>query len=448
MDKTLTIVGGGITGLAAAYLAASAGVKVRVLEAGKSFGGLLNTFSTGGNRLEKFYHHHFTHDAELHWLLKEVGLEKNLVFHESSMGVFRNGKIYPFNTPFDLLRFKPLPLWDKLLFGLSSLYLGKRADWKQSEGIAAMNWFYRYAGRKTTEALWKPLLEIKFGPYAREVPLSWMIGRLRQRMGSRKKGDEKLGYMHGSLQVLLDALLVHLKGMGVELLNETRVEQLFVHGDSLDGIRTNHEEFFGGEYLFTIPTVNMLPMVAPLHTGLYEQLAAIRYFGAVCVVLEMDRPLSSIYWLNVADEGFPFGGIIEHTNLISPEEYGGLHLAYLSRYFAWEEPLAQMGKQEIADLMIGHLDRINPRFVPGWIKKVHVFKTMTAATVCGQHFSQQVPACQTPLRHLYLANMAHVYPDERSINNSIRVAGQACRVMGMQKSDVPTQTSLAGYIGF
>ena len=39
---------------------------------------------------------------------------------------------------------------------------------------------YRYAGTRVTESLWKPLLDIKFGPYSDKVPLSWMIGRLRQ----------------------------------------------------------------------------------------------------------------------------------------------------------------------------------------------------------------------------------------------------------------------------
>ncbi|MCH2046217.1 MAG: FAD-dependent oxidoreductase [Saprospiraceae bacterium] len=40
----MLIVGGGITGLVAAYLAVRAGNSVTVLEANAQFGGLLNTF--------------------------------------------------------------------------------------------------------------------------------------------------------------------------------------------------------------------------------------------------------------------------------------------------------------------------------------------------------------------------------------------------------------------
>ena len=44
--------------------------------------------------------------------------------------------------------------------------------------------------------------------------------------------------------------------------------------------------------------------------------------------------------------------------------------------------------------------------------------------------------------------MMHIYPDERSINNSIRVSANACRSMGMKKVAVPTNQSLSAQIGF
>ena len=67
MAKVL-VVGGGITGLSTAYIAARCGHQVTVLEASDEFGGLLRTFPVGDSRLEHFYHHFFTHDAEIHGL--------------------------------------------------------------------------------------------------------------------------------------------------------------------------------------------------------------------------------------------------------------------------------------------------------------------------------------------------------------------------------------------
>ena len=215
MEK-LTIIGGGMTGLAAAYIAAKQGVKVTVIEGSDKFGGLLNTFEIGGNQLEHYYHHFFTQDAELRWLLEDLKISDKAFYKKTTMGVFRNGKIYDFNSPIDLLKFKPVGLIGKVRFGLTSLFLGKMAKWRENEGIPTLDWFYRWAGKDITDALWKPMLNIKFGPYANKVPLAWMIGRMAQRLNSRKGGDERLGYINGSWKTLMDTLIARLQEMGVE----------------------------------------------------------------------------------------------------------------------------------------------------------------------------------------------------------------------------------------
>jgi protoporphyrinogen oxidase len=121
---------------------------------------------------------------------------------------------------------------------------------------------------------------------------------------------------------------------------------------------------------------------------------------------------------------------------------------YLSRYFAMSEKLAGMTEEEIKAEMIPPLKKINPAFNESWIKSVQVFKTNTAATVCDLDFSAKVPPCKTGIENFFLANMVHIYPDERSTNNSIRVAAEACRAMGINTDDVPYGASLSGKIGF
>jgi len=447
VDNKLTIIGGGITGLSAAYIAAKAGKKVTVLEGSANFGGLLNTFEIGGNRLEFYYHHFFTHDSELNWLIKDLGIADKLRFHPTTMGVFRGGKIYDFNSPVDLLKFSPISFWGKIRFGLSSLFLGKVAKWENYENVSCLAWFYKYAGKNTTDALWKPLLDIKFGPYADKVPLAWMVGRLRQRMNSRKKGEEKLGYVDSSLQTLLNALLEKLNGLGVELIHSAPVEKLNIAQGKLLSVQTPKGIFEGGQFLSTIPATFLTNLLTEVPT-LANKTREIKYFGAVCTILELDRPLSSVYWLNVSDPGFPFGGVIEHTNLIPAKEYNGSHIVYLSRYFAMEEPIAQKSSEEISELMIAPLNKIYPTFKKEWIKNINVFRTNTAATVCDLNFSKRVPSCKTEVENLYLANMAHIYPDERSANNSIRVAAEACKVLGIPSEHVPYGASLSAGIGF
>lgn len=444
----LIVVGGGITGLIAAYIAAKDGLKVTVLEAGKNFGGLLSTFEIGDNRLEFYYHHFFTHDSEINWLINELGIKEKLVFRKTTMGIFTKGKIYPFNNPKDLIFFKPLTLTDKARFAATSLFLGKLAEWKKYESQPANKWLKKYAGAKTTESLWDPLLKVKFGPYYDKVPLSWMIGRLRQRMNSRKSGEERLGYLTGSLQVLLDALLLKLKELNVDLMHNSGVLGINRESNIIKSLKIPSGTITGRKYLFTIPGVYLGKLLENDHTGLANKLTDIKYFGAVCVILELKRSLSNIYWLNIADDESPFGGIIEHTNFIPPENYNGSHIVYLSRYFAREEAISKMQNEELKELMLNYLNRVIPDFSRSWIKNAFVFRTNTAATVCDLNFSRKIPDCKTDFTNLFIANMSHVYPDERSTNNSIRIAAEACRVMGINSEYVPYGSSLSGKIGF
>lgn len=446
-DKRVTIIGGGITGLSAAYIAAKSGHEVTVLEGSPRLGGLVSTFPIGGNRLEQYYHHFFTHDRELFWLLKELNLSDDVEFKKTAMGVFCNNRIYDFNTVKDLFGFSPMRLPDKVRFGLSSLYLGRFANWRRWEGVSALDWFYAYAGRRATESLWKPMLQVKFGPYAEEVPVSWMVGRLRQRLNSRKDGEERLGYLKGSLQRLLDTLSDRLQSMGVKVMVKAKVNRLLIENGGLLGVETTRGKFCEGIFLATIPSIYLIPLLKGDVPDYAAELSKIRYFGAVCTVLVLDRPFSHIYWLNVADSGFPFGGIIEHTNFIPPSEYNGNHIVYLSRYFDQADTLSTASTAQIKYRMLEQLTRINPSFDRSWVKNIYVFRTHTAATVCDLNFSEKVPSYTTPIGNLYLANMSHVYPDERSCNNSIKVAVQACKRIGMDTSMVPSGPSLAGQIG-
>lgn len=445
--KKLTIIGAGITGLTAAYLAAKDGWEVTVLEGSSQPGGLMKTFQIGGGRLERYYHHFFITDAELIWLLKELGISDKLKFKKTTMGIFRKNKIYDFNSPNDLLGFNPMGLTDKLRFVLTSLYLGKLADWRKWEDVSALDWFYKYTGKSVTDSIWKPLLDIKFGSHAKQVPAAWMVGRLKQRMNSRKGVEEKLGYVIGSLQIVTDTIAKKLTSLGVKIILNARLEKLLMKNNTIHGVETTNGIFNDGLFLVTIATTHLTPLLRDNAFAYAEELSQIRYSGAICTILEMDRPLSDIYWLNIADPGFPFGGIIEHTNFISPDKYNGSHILYLSRYFAHDDDIASASKNEILKQMIKPLKKINSKFDVSCIKKTYVFRANNAATICGLNYSKIVPNCETPIKNMYIVNMSHIYPDERSCNNAIRTAAQACKKIGINSSMVPYGKSLSGQIG-
>ncbi len=436
--------------MAVSYLLARAGMKVTLLEAAPQAGGVLATFDVGsGRRLEHFYHHFFTHDAEIAWLLDELGLSDRVVYRRSSMGMFRGGRLYPFDGVGDLLRFRAIGLLSRLRFGASSALLAWFQRYTRQEDVACLRWFERYAGAAATDAIWRPMLNIKFGDAADSIPLAWMAGRLRQRVQSRRRGVEQLGYLKGSLQVLVDEIIGRLTDLGVDIRLGTPALSLVTEGNRIRGVATHGGGLFADQIVSTLPTEIASGLVRPAAPAYADRLAGIEYMGAICTVLSLREPLSSIYWTNVADPGYDFGGIIEHTNLVPPDEYDNRHLVYLSRYVRRDHPLWQMDAEQLVERQSRQLEAISRRQLQSLVQRSWVFRARCAAPITDLGFFRKIPTFQSPLDGFYLASMCHVYPDERSVNNSIRVAAEVVRAMGFAElaDQVPHGVSLAGKYG-
>ncbi len=447
------VIGARATGLSAAYLLARAGEEVTLLEGSPEAGGLLASADIGcERRLECFYHHFFTHDAELLWLLEELGLSRHLRFHSTTMGVFRDGRIFPFDGAKDLLSFTPIPLSSRIRFGLSSLLLSYRRSYSDCEEVPALEWFEKTCGRRATEAIWRPLFEIKFGEAAPRVPLAWMAGRLRQRARSRKTGGEQLGYLDGSLQRLVGGLMASLEDLGVSIHLGTPVERLVVEGGRqrrVTGVEAGGRTYWADRVLATVPCPALASLVEPHDEEYAAALRRIEYLGAICTVLSLKEPLSDVYWTNVTDRGYDFGGVIEHTNLIPAADYGGQHLVYLSRYLFPSNPLWSMGDDEFLERQLDQLGRMYGRDLRPLLNRHWIFRGRHAAPVPDTTFHTRIPPMQSPISNLLIANMAHLYPDERGVNNSIRLAAEAVRLLGATEAAevVPEGVSLVGKYG-
>lgn len=448
--KTL-IVGGGATGLTVAYLLSRAGQEVEVYEAAGQAGGLMNTFDVGdGVRLEYFYHHFFTHDAEINWLISELGLESDVRFIDSTMGIYRDGRLFEFNGVKDLLKFNAMGLWGRFRFGLTSAMLAYFKSYTKREDKTALEWFYAKAGRDATDAIWRPMLEVKFGEAADKIPLAWIAGRLRQRVLSRKSGVEKLGYLNGSLQRLTDSLVTKVEEQGVVLNLNKPVKRIpETSGDSVSIELADGTVAKGDRLVFTIPTNHLAGLMRHTVPGYASELDSIEYLGAICTVLSFPQALSDTYWTNIADGNCDFGGVIEQTNLVPSECYGGQHLVYLSKYALPNDPIWDYEDEKLIDRQLGQLERIYKRPLKDSLKRAWVFRSRTAAPVTDMGFKDRVPPFKTPLSNVYMASMCHLYPEERSVNNSIRVAAELLRDMGEREiaDSVPKGISTAGEIG-
>jgi protoporphyrinogen oxidase len=102
--QNVAVIGGGISGLVSAYRLLQQGYGVTVFEADAELGGLGGTFEHEGRQLEKFYHVMLPSDGDLLGLLEELGMSRQVIWRETSMGFLHQKQVYPFNTALDLLR--------------------------------------------------------------------------------------------------------------------------------------------------------------------------------------------------------------------------------------------------------------------------------------------------------------------------------------------------------
>ena len=435
------IIGAGAAGLAAAYELGKHGHQAAVYERAPFLGGQASTFDVGGARLERGYHHLFTGDTDIIDLVHEIGLGHQLRYIESRMGTLYDGVIYDFVTPMDLLRFTPLSLVDRIRLGLVTLLLRRKGDWRALEGFTAAEWLRRYAGRRCYEVFWGSMLRGKFGEdYFDQVGMAWVWGKIHTRFASRGKGmtKEMLVYPLGSFGEVFDVLAQKIESQGNEGHTSASVQRIVVE----DGRATGMEVELQGQrpavesfdaVIATTPSYIFPRLVPPMPEEYLSRLTSVHYMAAVLVVLVLDRPLSHIYWLNVADRSIPFVGVIEQTNLIGPEHYGGKHIVYLANYLSNEHPLYKLDHEELLQEYLPHIRKINPDFDPSWIETSYHHKVEAAQPIIGTNYSSRIPDHRTPFKGVYLANTTQVYPEDRGTNYSVRMGA---RVAGMVMEDL------------
>lgn len=415
------VIGGGFAGLSVAYELARAGHPVTVYEAEATVGGLAADFETEGERLDRFYHHWFTNDAAVMDLIAELGLMERVEINPTNTGMYHANRIFRLSSPLDLLRFAPLPFHDRIRLGLLALRARRVRDWRALEAETAAEWLTRLGGRRVYQTVWEPLLRGKFGPHAEEVSAVWFWNKLKLRGSSRgSRGEERLAYFRGGFAGLAEALADAIRAAGGEIRTGCPVESIAPKGRAWRIAGAWGDA--GADRVVATPA---LPLVAAMTatwapTAWHKSLSAIPYLANICLVLELDRPLSETYWLNVADPDFPFVGVIEHTNFERAERYGGAHIVYLSKYLPHTDPLYGMEADALLDFSLPHLRRMFPAFDPGTIRRHHLWRARWAQPVVGRHYSRLIPPEDGPVPGFHLCSMAQIYPEDRGTNYAIR----------------------------
>lgn len=438
----IAIVGGGFTGLTAAYELTKSGHKVTLFEKDKELGGLANGFKSKSWDwpLEKAYHHWFTGDRAILDLIKELGLSDKIIIKRPITANFWHGRAYQFDSVKDFLRYPGLSTVDKFRTALLLVFLKGNPFWQPLESLTSENLIKAIGGAHAWHELWEPLMKAKFGDLSSKVAASWFWARIKKRTPS-------LGYFAGGFQTLVDKLSSEIENSGGKIYVNTSISSI-----GLESRSTNHE--LGKKYqihnsklkihnssfdavLLTVPTPIAQKLLASSSSLPLFHSSTIPHLHAQTLILETKEPILKeagpersrrVYWLNILDRNFPFLAVVAHTNFMDKKFYGGHHLTYFGNYLPAGHPYLSMTKEELLQTFVPFIRRINPSF--NYQLSTINYKLFTAPfaqPVHLLHYSKLAPKLETGVKGVYLANLDSVYPWDRGTNYAVELGQKAAK---------------------
>ena len=429
MERTETslkiaVIGAGVAGLSAAYDLTRSGHKVVMFESGAEIGGLAAGFRANhwNWKLEKFYHHWFASDKHLLRLTDEMGVRSKVIFNRPDTVVYHEDRFFPLDSALAVLRFPGLKPLSRMRFAAVLAFL---KTWKHGlalEKYTAEDWLRKWMGGDAYRTIMQPLLFSKFGErYSGQVTMAWMWARIHSR-------TSRLGTFKGGFQAFMELLAEHVRIQGGEIRLNTIVSQVTSSTDGVLTLQTPTGQQTFDRCVSTISPRHMARMAPQLPKAYREQLNNLESMGAVVIILALTRQLTKFYWHNLPKQaGFPFLALVEHTNFVSAENFGGDHLVYCADYLCADHEYFLLSKDELLSRFLPAISRFNPDFDPEWVKQTWMFRTRYAQPIPLVNHSQAIPSLKTPVPGLWFASMSQVYPWDRGTNYAIELGRRTAR---------------------
>lgn len=421
----VAIIGGGLTGLTTAYRLVQAGVKVTIFEGSDRLGGLAAGCDLAGHHVEQAYHFLYKTDEHILALADELKFRNKLTYHKSSVSTYYGDTLYPMETPLDLIRFTPLSFVSRIRAGLSVLYLQKVKDWRPLSRTTALDWLRKNAGRQVTDVIWEPLLRGKFDRYYDKITMSWLWGRVLQRVDSRDKelGGEALGYFEGGFRVVIDSLVEPVRAAGTDIRLNARVTKLHHDGARVVVTTDAGEERFD-RVLATVPShvlARMIPDYRATAPEYFRKIESIDYLDAAVLAFATSQKFTPYYWHNVNTPNAPFVVFLSLTNLVGADRFGGKNIYYIGDYIPAEHEYMHMPEADLKARWYAELKKMFPDFDPSLVMDDELTRMKNAQHIVDIGFEEEklVPH-HTPCPGVMMCNFSQIYPMDRGTNYAIR----------------------------
>lgn len=416
MGQRVAVLGAGPMGLAVAYQLARDGHKPVVFEADDRVGGMTAAFDFSGTTIERYYHFHCISDHAFLKVLDELGLASKMRWVETKMGYWYQNRLQPWGNPIALLKFKGLSLTAKVRYGLHAFLSTKRNDWKPLDNVEATGWIKSWVGAEAWEVLWKRLFDYKFYHYTDNLSAAWIWSRIR-RIGRSRYSlfREKLGYLDGGSDTLLQALKVDIEKHGGIICLKSPVNRVIIEHGKVQGVVCGEEIQRFDKVISTVPLPYVPSLMPDLPQDILARFAALKNVAVVCVIAKLRKPLTENFWLNTNDPEMDIPGLVEYTNLRPMNE----HIVYVPFYMPGEHPKFDEPDQAFLDKVRRYLKKINPTLNDEDFIDIRASRYRHAQPICDPGYLDRLPPVSLPVQGLWVADTSYYYPEDRGISESI-----------------------------
>ena len=408
----VAIIGAGYTGMCIGEKLAQNDVKVTIFEKESKVGGMTHNVKLENEITDQYYRHLFKSDKELIELTKS--LKVDIKWFKSKMGYYIGNKLYDWGQPLALLKFKPLSFVQKMKFGISVLKIKALKDWKSLEKYTIKEWFEKNKIEDIYNIIWKPLLKNKFGEYEPIISMVWLWGKINLRQSEQGLTKETLGYI--DFEDMNNKMKENLEKNDVEIKLNTPVNKITKKENGMYTIDDSKEEF--NIVISTISYAHTKKIYEPyLNKKEKEILDEVKYIGAKTMIIETKKKLSNYYWLNMADEEFPFCGIIDYHNM---EEIETKDIIYISNYLDTSNRIYKLNKEDLLEEYLPYIKNIDKDFDKKDIIKYEVIDEDYAQPIIEVDYSKKLLQRKLEEKGLYLCTLPQIYPEDRGVNYAIK----------------------------
>lgn len=423
--ERIAVLGGGPMGLAVAFQLARDGHKPVLYEADDRVGGMTATFDFQGLDIERYYHFHCTSDVAFLEMLDELDIAGRMRWVETKMAYFYNGALYPWGNPLALLKFPALGIIAKLRYGLHAFMSTKRNDWRPLDNMEATSWIKRWVGEEAFDVLWSKLFEYKFYNYSNQLSAAWIWSRIR-RIG-RSRYDlfrEKLGYLDGGSNTLLQALKLDIENHGGIIHLSAPVSRVVIKDGIAKGLQQGDTFHAFDKIISTVPLPFVPRLMPDLPSEILQKFQATRNIAVVCVIAKLKKPVTENFWLNINDPEMDIPGMVEYTNLRPLED----HIVYVPFYMPGDHPKYAEPDSVFLDKVRRYIRRINPTLSDDDFIDLRASRYRHAQPVCGLGHLNTLPPVDLPVKGLLVADTSYYYPEDRGISESIEFGRNMARM--------------------